>query len=212
MIDTGTTSKERLYFSLYFSFLSIKCWILLFLDLLKGEEYLKALDCFEAFVRTIGPMFKTSTDVDIVQLALGQPADSVVHRKAVDLANERPERLYFNLLNPGVASEYHMATITHHGAVEDGCFLSDYTKILTTNGDGQIKVWNVESGDVCHRFTGHRAKILCLAQSPDGDQCASGSEDGAIKIWNLSNILDDTLVDFERLNVSSSKYQSCTRV
>ena len=51
------------------------------------------------------------------------------------------------------------ATILHHGSVEAACFLPDMTKILTTNGDGQIKIWNVTSGEVWHRFTGHRASV-----------------------------------------------------
>ncbi len=65
------------------------------------------------------------------------------------------------------------------------------TKILTSNGDGQIKVWEVNSGEVLHRFTGHKASVHSLALSPDGDLFASGSEDGAVKVWDLGSFVAD---------------------
>ena len=52
-----------------------------------------------------------------------------------------------------------------------------------------------------HRLSGHRSKVLCLALSPDGLCCASGSEDGVVKIWDLGAYLenddDDDEVDGE---------------
>ena len=57
-------------------------------------------------------------------------------------------RLYFNWMNPGLTRELHMATIMHHGSVETATFLSPSRRIMTANGDGQIKLWDVESGAV----------------------------------------------------------------
>ena len=115
--------------------------------------------------------------MDVVQLALGEPHDSSVRKKAVAIAQERPSRylkwgldlarfafklrdlfrlmiadiqfrLYFNWMNPGLTRELHMATIMHHGSVETATFLSPSRRIMTANGDGQIKLWDVESGAV----------------------------------------------------------------
>ena len=57
-------------------------------------------------------------------------------------------RLYFNWMNPGLTRKLHMATIMHHGSVETATFLSPSRRIMTANGDGQIKLWDVESGAV----------------------------------------------------------------
>ncbi len=65
------------------------------------------------------------------------------------------------------------------------------TKFVTSNGDGQIKVWDILSGDVLHRFTGHKTSVRTLAMSTDGDLLASGAEDGAVKIWDLGHFLDE---------------------
>lgn len=63
-----------------------------------------------------------------------------MYQAAKRLAQNQPERLYLEWLNRDRVRGHHSATILHHGIVEDACFLPDMTKILTTNGDGQIKV------------------------------------------------------------------------
>ena len=65
---------------------------------------------------------------------------------------QRPNRLFFQRLNPGPTRELHMATIMHHGAVETAVFLSPSSHILTANGDGQIKMWDIISGAVGCNF------------------------------------------------------------
>ena len=109
---------------------------------------MEELDDFEAFVRTIGGLVNSGAQVDIVQLALGESHESSVRKKAVALAQQRPNRLYFQWLNPGPTRELHKATIMHHGAVETAAFLSPSSHILTANGDGQIKMWDIVSGAV----------------------------------------------------------------
>ncbi len=69
-----------------------------------------------------------------------EPEESAVYEAARRLAEMRPERLYFEWLNRDRVRGKHSATILHHGIVEAACFLPDMTKILTTNGEGQIKV------------------------------------------------------------------------
>ena len=89
-------------------------------------------------------------------------------------------------------SLYFLATILHHGVVWDAAFLQDITNILTTNGDGQVKVFDVASGEILYRFTGHKNKVNSISLSPGGDSFVSGSEDGAVKIWDLGNFQSDS--------------------
>ena len=168
-----------------------------------NEEYIDMLQDFEAFTRTIGAFVNThgvptgsnnlpDLTSDVVQLALKEPPESSVHKAAINIAKERPERLYLDWINKDMTRNFHKATIMHHGAVHASCFLPDMTKLLTTNGDGQIKIWNVTSGEVCHRFTGHRSCVKAMSISPDGEWFVSGSEDGEIKIWDLGTFLDES--------------------
>ena len=156
------------------------------------EEHIQDLEDYEAFARTVGALvYNTKSHVDIVQLALSEPEESAVYKAAKKLAMKRPHRLYLEWTNRKWAKSPHSATILHHGVVEAAAFLPDITNILTTNGDGQIKVWDVRSGEVLHRFTGHKASVRTLALSPDGDLFASGSDDGAVKIWDLGGFQVD---------------------
>ena len=121
-----------------------------------------------------------------------EPHDSHVYKAAKVLAVIRPDRLYFEWTNRSCAKSHHTATILHHGIVHTARFLNDMTKFVTSNGDGQIKVWDILSGDVLHRFTGHKTSVRTISISPDGDLLASGAEDGAVKIWDLGHFLDET--------------------
>ena len=168
-----------------------------------NEEFINKLQDYEEFTRTIGAFVNlqgSSSDTndnsaltnDVVQLALKEPRESSVHKAAILLARERPERLYMDWINKDMTRSFHKATILHHGSVQAACFLPDMTKLLTTNGDGQIKIWNVTSGEVCHRFTGHRSCVKAMTLSPDGEWFVSGSEDGEIKIWDLGTFRDES--------------------
>ena len=40
----------------------------------------------------------------------------------------------------------------------------------------------------CNIFSGHRARILCLAMSPDETAVASAAADETIRIWNCFTV------------------------
>ena len=86
---------------------------------------------------------------------------------------------------------------------EDAAFLPDITNILTSNGDGHVKVWDVTSGEILHRFTGHKGRVNQLALCPSGDLFVSGSEDGAVKIWDLGNFQADPVYHENRHKILS---------
>ncbi len=73
-------------------------------------------------------------------------------------------------------------------------FSTDGTKFVSGSEDKTIKLWDVETGNKIHTFTGHGIKmrmdiivgtIYSLAFSPDNTKLASGSEDKTIKLWDV---------------------------
>ena len=50
--------------------------------------------------------------------------------------------------------------------------------------EGELKVWDAETGVELHALMGHSAAITSLAFTPDGARLASGSEDLTIKLWD----------------------------
>ncbi len=65
------------------------------------------------------------------------------------------------------------------------------TRLFVASGEnsveGEITVWDIESGQMVRRWSGHRDTIYALALSPDGQTLASGSYDQKIKLWDVAD-------------------------
>ncbi|WP_242045324.1 WD40 repeat domain-containing protein [Anabaena catenula] len=52
------------------------------------------------------------------------------------------------------------------------------------SADHNIKVWNIETGEIIHTLTGHSNYVRSVTFSPDGQTIASGSYDKTFKLWH----------------------------
>jgi WD40 repeat protein len=75
--------------------------------------------------------------------------------------------------------------------------LSPDSRILASaggasDGDGEVKLWDMATGKLLADLKGHRRIVTCLAFSPDGKVLVSagGRETGPgeIKLWDLNTI------------------------
>lgn len=77
----------------------------------------------------------------------------------------------------------------------DSVTFSPDGQILASGGsDGDIYLWNVETGEHKRTLTGYNSAIWRLTFSPDGQTLASGRMNGAIHLWSI----DPALLDPER--------------
>jgi hypothetical protein len=51
--------------------------------------------------------------------------------------------------------------------------------------DGTVRLWDVDSGKVVTKWTGHTAPVKSVCWSPDGERVVSGASDETIKVWNV---------------------------
>ena len=71
----------------------------------------------------------------------------------------------------------------HEAAVKTVVFAG--TELVASAGDDNVVIiWDRATRTAMHRLTGHDAKIMSLAASPDGLMIASASWDGRIGIWD----------------------------
>lgn len=75
----------------------------------------------------------------------------------------------------------------HDGAVSATVFFSDGKRAASASDDGAISIWNLATGERLAALTGHKAKILGLALSPDQQQLASASWDTTIRVWDIAS-------------------------
>jgi WD40 repeat protein len=89
---------------------------------------------------------------------------------------------------------YNKAVITkniHKSFVYSTVYNNDYTKFISTSGDSTLIIWNIEHIDkkikdikIEKILIGHNDRVVCVAWKSDSSECASGSNDCSVIIWN----------------------------
>ena len=58
--------------------------------------------------------------------------------------------------------------------------------VASGSDDPIIRLWNIETGELTQKLSGHQLAVADVAFSADGQYLASGSHDGSLKVWDLS--------------------------
>jgi WD40 repeat protein/serine/threonine protein kinase/regulator of sirC expression with transglutaminase-like and TPR domain len=74
------------------------------------------------------------------------------------------------------------------GGVESLAFSPDGSALATGTASGVVMLWNTGTGEKLFTLSGHTAKVLAVAFSPDGKTLATatGWGDGVTKLWDLT--------------------------
>jgi WD40 repeat protein len=56
-------------------------------------------------------------------------------------------------------------------------------RLLTSGQDKYFCLWDIESGKLLEKYTGHTDSVPCVVWTPDGTRFVSGSKDGTIRVW-----------------------------
>lgn len=80
-------------------------------------------------------------------------------------------------------------------SIKDLRFSRDGRYLAAACSDRAIWIWDVESGKLLTRLTGHRREVNAVEFSPDGKTVISGDSSGLIKFWRLET--GDQLCDLE---------------
>ncbi|MBD2167711.1 serine/threonine protein kinase [Calothrix membranacea FACHB-236] len=100
------------------------------------------------------------------------------HRDQSDTVLEQPKMTLGNitLANTLEASDNGISSVA----------ISPNGRLLASNSDRTIQVWNIVTGKEVSHLKGHSQRVNVVAISPNGKILVSGSEDSTIKVWNLS--------------------------
>ena len=73
----------------------------------------------------------------------------------------------------------------HQAAVSEIAFMSEDNLLASGDKNGEIILWNVQTGQIIKRLKRHHKQITQLAFSADGQCLLSAAYDGTIKVWKL---------------------------
>lgn len=73
----------------------------------------------------------------------------------------------------------------HEAAANAVAFLPDRRHAVSVGDDFTLILWEIDTGEMLHRFEGHKGKLLSVAISSDGRIAATSGWDGWIGLWDL---------------------------
>jgi len=73
----------------------------------------------------------------------------------------------------------------HTNWVYSVAFSPDGRRALSGNGDGTLRLWNLETGTTVREFRGHTNEVRSVTFGPDGRRALSGSWDETFRLWDL---------------------------
>lgn len=89
------------------------------------------------------------------------------------------------LWNPHTGKHIKKFAGCHNQEVNDVLIAEDNSKFVSCGSDKLIFQWDVTSGQVIRKFTGHDRKVNALAFGPKEEVLLSASHDKTVRIWDL---------------------------
>jgi WD40 repeat protein len=59
--------------------------------------------------------------------------------------------------------------------------------VVSGSNSGKVRLWDVETGGVIQKWTGHTESVSSVGWIVGGDRVVSGSIDGTARVWNVKN-------------------------
>ena len=66
---------------------------------------------------------------------------------------------------------------------------TDGRLLLAGSTDGTARVWRVDTGALVRTFEGHSGEVTAVAVSPDNRRVATGTADGLVLLWDVSDVV-----------------------
>ncbi|MGG6297879.1 WD40 repeat domain-containing protein [Leptolyngbya sp. AN02str] len=73
----------------------------------------------------------------------------------------------------------------HEDAVYSVAFGPDDETIVSSSGDGTIRLWTLQGSPIGQPFRANQERVRSIEVSRDGRYIVSGSDDGTVRLWNL---------------------------
>ncbi|XP_055934382.1 apoptotic protease-activating factor 1-like [Argiope bruennichi] len=163
------------------------------------------IEMFEYFLRRNADAL-SDTNNDIIQLALFEPSDSLVYKKAKDYA-ELNKGKYFDWRNKS-ESNYRLfnckAKLSFKG-MKHATFNHD-ASLVASVGEIFVEVWKTSVVEVSKALYGHSDVINYCSFNSKGDYLATASSDKTVRIFHIGESLTSS-GDYSKKRISIPNFQ-----
>ena len=83
--------------------------------------------------------------------------------------------------------EPHLVILAHDDLIWMLAYFPDGRRVVTSSGDGTMKLWNLKDREQEGTSMGPESKVRGLAVTQNGMNIVSGEENGKIKVWNVES-------------------------
>lgn len=87
---------------------------------------------------------------------------------------------------------YSSEALVHNSYVNDLAIVNGRgavpLRLATGSGSGELKLWDLESGELTTTIADNSGRLLSIAANADGSLIASGSSNGTLKVWPVDAI------------------------
>ncbi len=151
------------------------------------EESQKKLKSILTALHTIPPQIPGYAAGNVINLLVQLKSDL----QGYDFSYLRVRQAYLqNIALPDVnftGADLSQSVFTEtFGSILAVAFSPDGVLLAAATGDGDIRLWEAESGKPIMTMHGHKDWVWSIAFSPNGQLLASGGEDQTIRLWEVS--------------------------
>jgi hypothetical protein len=105
-------------------------------------------------------------------------------RSFIAYINKGEQRAFIEIYS--MADHRHIQSINTEVPGNHDCeFINDNSQIVVGSDDGIIRIFEIDGGQLIHRFEGHTDSVFSINTNPSETELISGSADGVWKIWSL---------------------------
>lgn len=83
------------------------------------------------------------------------------------------------------------------GSVSSVSLAPNGIHLVTGSDDSYVRMWNVKTGEMLHKWEGHEDTVWSVMYSPDGSRIVTGSADTKVIIWDPTVEHDALLQELE---------------
>jgi WD40 repeat protein len=130
-----------------------------------------------------GKLFREQSETDFVDGVSFSPDGKLV---AMICRDERNQKMFVRFREITTGNEVRLLPLGHGYRRDTVTYSPDGRTLIWAGPDRNLYLWEVATGQLRKKFSGHQGQVTCVAYSPNGRMMASGNANATALIWDVA--------------------------